>query len=313
MTEHRIRPREDWLDPNGPPWDHTINGKGEFYICPPFRGWDEINDVVIHYPGGDWPDMDINNDGRVDEIDTVVLLRAGHRMYLNDPGRGYSYGYGYKIGVGGDIWEIRGTDYSNAANKGDKAHGTYPPTWNLTTISIQIVVDEANPANEKQVAAVNWLLDYLAADAGKNLGLTYHRHGQATGCPGDGIVGQIEGGVIGFGKSAPVVVPPVVEPPVVVLPTPTTPTVPEDNMAKRTLFIPTDCDAQFLGWADDDGNALEVTWADKARADAHRSVGVVIRDQLSSGGFRNCVLLGPLPTGDTRKVWTEADFFRVVG
>lgn len=86
----------------------------------------------------------------------------------------------------------------------------------------------------------------------------------------------------------------------------------DDNMAKRTLFIPTDCDAQFLGWADDAGNAIELTWVTKAVADAHRGVGVVIRDQLSLGGFGNCVLLGPVPVGDTRHNWTGAEFFRVV-
>jgi hypothetical protein len=90
------------------------------------------------------------------------------------------------------------------------------------------------------------------------------------------------------------------------------PTPAEDNMAKRTLFIPTDCDAQFIGWADDAGNALEVWWVNKAVADAHRGVGVVVRDGLSLGGFRNCILLGPIPQGDTKHQWDGSEFFRVV-
>lgn len=101
--------------------------------------------------------------------------------------------------------------------------------------------------------------------------------------------------------------------PVVVEPPPTTTLPPpEDTDVRRTLFIPADCDAQFIGWADAGGNAIEITWVTKAVADAHRSVGVAIADQLSLGGFANCVLLGPLPVGDTRHTWTGAEFFRWV-
>lgn len=294
---HAIRPREDWLDP-ALPWDHTTNGKGEFYVCPPFRGWDDVDTVVIHYPGADWPDMDINNDGRVDELDTIALLRSGHRMYLMGADRGYSYGYGYKIGTGGDIWEIRGTDYANAANKGDAAHGTYPPTWNLTTISIQVVVDGAEPMNLVQMSALNWLLDYLTSQSGRTLGLTYHRHGQSTACPGDGIVAQIESGWIGFGKSQ-------------LAPEPN-PGGPVSGKAGTTLFIPIDCDAQFIGQTDDNGVATEVWWADGQRANAHLGAGARIDNSLSLGGFSNVVLLGPLPTNDPRHNWDGSEFFRVV-
>jgi hypothetical protein len=301
VVSHLIRPREDWLDP-ALPWDHVVNGKGKFYVCPPFRGWDEIDDVVIHYPGADWPDMDINNDGRIDELDTIALLRSGHRMYLMGADRGYSYGYGFKIGTGGDIWEIRGYDYANAANLGDAAHGTYPPPWNNSTISIQVVVDIGAAPTLVQIAATNWLLDDMAARAGKQLGLTYHRHGQYTSCPGDPLVSVIEAGWIGFGLSTPS------EPDV-----PTTPGGPvSESKAGTTLFIPTDCDAQFIGQTDERGVATEVWWADGRRANAHLGAGARIDDKLSLGGFNNVVLLGPLPTGDTRHNWDGSEFFRVV-
>lgn len=294
MAEHFIRPREGWLDPAGPPWDHTINGKGEFYVCPPFRGWGAIGTIVIHYPGADWADMDFNNDGTEDIDDTIYVLRQMHNSYLMGS-RGYSLGYGFAIGTGGDIHEVRGWEYANAANAGDSAHNTNPPTWNNSTISIQVIVDEQEPANHQQVASVNWLIDEIIRQRQAPMQLTYHGAGQSTGCPGGGIMSQITQGMIGIGKSQP-------------NPQPE----PEDNMAKRTLFIPTDCEAQFLGWADDGGNAVEIVWVTKEVADAHRSVGVVIRGQLTSGGFRNCVLLGPLPHGDTKKQWSESDFFRVV-
>ncbi len=222
MTAHRIRPREDWLDPKLP-WDHVVNGKGAFYVCPPFRGWPSIRDIVVHYPGADWADpewADINGDGRIDESDTVALLRAGHRMYLMGASRGYSYGYGFKIGVLGDIWEIRGWDYANAANLGDAAHGHVG--WNNWSISIQIVVDEANEANALQVSAVNWLIDELIRRKGADMNLTYHGAGQYTACCGAGIIGQIKARTIGKGLSG---APVVIDPP--------TPPTPEDVMSQH--------------------------------------------------------------------------------
>lgn len=188
-----IRPREEWLDP-AVPWDHTINGKGQYYICPPFRGWNSISEIVIHYPGSDWADMDLNNDGREDPNDTIALLRQGHKSYLMNASRGYSYGYGYKVGTSGDIWEIRGTDYTNAANAGDSAHNSVG--WNNWSISIQIVVDEANPANSIQLQAVNWLIEYLVGQKGKTLNLVWHGFRQYTACAGEGIINQIKTGAI---------------------------------------------------------------------------------------------------------------------
>lgn len=85
----------------------------------------------------------------------------------------------------------------------------------------------------------------------------------------------------------------------------------EDDMAMK-LLQPFDCDAQFLGMADRNGVCLEVVWADGPRADAHLAAGATIDNGLSFGGLTNCVLLGPLPTGDTRHEWTGAEFFRVV-
>lgn len=294
MTTHGIRSREGWLDPAGPPWEGFPNKDGLPYVCPPFRGWDVIDTIVIHYPGADWADMDFTNDGTIDLNDDIAQIRIQHRHYALN--RKYSLGYCYLIGQTGAIWESRGIRNANAANLGDAAHGTWPPPWNDRTVSIQLIVDVDQRANAAQVDAVNWLIDWLISQRGRAMTLTYHGAGQATACPGQ-VRYQIISGEIGIGKSAP--------------PQPPQP-VPEDNMAKRTLFIPTDADAQFIGWGDEGGNAIEIVWVTKEVADAHRSVGVVVRDQLSSGGFRNCVLLGPVPVGDTRKVWQRSDFFRVV-
>jgi hypothetical protein len=218
----QIRPRETWIA--DVPWDHTVNGKGEFYICPPFRGWPAITDAVVHYPGADWADMDFNNDGQIDVADTATVIAQMHRMYLMGT-RGYSLGYGFGVGQLGDVWEIRGWRNSNAANLGDKAHNHVG--WNNYSISVLVIVDDANAANPKQVDAVNWLLDDLASRKGGKLNLLWHGQGQATGCAGAGIIGQIQSGTIGFGKSAPVVI----EPPV-------PPTSEEDDMLAQLLRLP---------------------------------------------------------------------------
>lgn len=99
-------------------------------------------------------------------------------------------------------------------------------------------------------------------------------------------------------------------------PDPDPPVTPGGDL-KNALFIPTDCDAQFYGHADDNGNALWVEWTggdEKAQAAvrAWKAAGIEVFDALSLGGFINCTLLGPLPTGDTRHVWTGAEFRRVV-
>ena len=307
MTAHSIRPREDWLDPAGPPWEGFPGSNGAPYRCPPFRGWDAIDTIVFHYPGADWADMDFTNDGTIDLADDVAQIRLQHQHYAYS--RKYSLGYCFLIGQTGQIWESRGLRNANAANLGDKAHGTNPPPWNNRTVSIQLIVDVDQPANALQVAAANWLIDHLIALRGQTMNVTYHGAGQATACPGK-IRAQIEAGEIGPGLSTPN------EPAPSQTPHPF-PIFPEEptvaNAITYAIYQPTDCAAQFLGLPDEDGNTLFLVWVDKQRADAWKGVGVQVYDALSLGGFINCVLLGPLPTGDDRHAWTGTEFFRVIG
>jgi len=293
---HVIHPREEWIDPAGPPWDGFPAAGGGKYRCPPFPGWSKITDVVIHYPGADWADMDFDNDLDIDLDDDVEQIRAQHRMYVTSPTRGYSLGYCFLIGQTGGIWESRGWRNVNAANKGQASMGT--TGWNGYSISIQLIVDEANAATPAQVDSVNWLLDELVRVSGKQLRLRYHGQGQATSCCGAGIIAQIKAGTINFGKSQP-------------QPIPKPPPPGEDEMA-TTVFKPFDCAAQFVGQTDKNGVATTVWWCDKQRADAHIAAGAREDASLSLGGFQNVVLLGPLPTGDDKHQWTGAEFFRVV-
>lgn len=221
MTEHYIHPREEWLDPKMP-WEGFPGTNGQPYKCPPFRGWSAIKDLVIHYPGADWASMDFNRDGKIDLNDDITQIRSQHYFYANS--RKYSLGYCYLIGQTGEIWESRGTRNTNAANLGDGDHGTIG--WNNYSISIQLIVDEQNPATAAQVASVNWLLDELTRQKGSALNLRWHGWGQYTTCAGAGIINQIKTGVIGFGKST------TPQPPVP--PTPPTPPVPVPGTAADT-------------------------------------------------------------------------------
>jgi hypothetical protein len=293
---YAIHPREEWI--GSVPWDHTVNGNGKFYVCPSFRGWDAITDVVIHYPGADWADLDFNNDGLVDLDDTKFIIQKMHVAYLMGE-RGYSLGYGYAIGTLGDIWEIRGQRNTNAANLGDVAHGHVG--WNNYSISVLIIVDNQDAANAAQVAACNWLLDEFEKQKDNALlKLKYHGMGQSTSCAGTGIINQIKAGTIAFGKS---------QPPV---PQPKPPSQGDDDDMATTLFRPANCRAQFIGQTDKHGNTPTLVWVDGQRANAYLANGCLTDDRKDFSGFVNCVLLGPLPTGDDMHQWTGAEFFRVV-
>jgi len=102
---------------------------------------------------------------------------------------------------------------------------------------------------------------------------------------------------------------------------PPTPTPGGDDVQVRLLIL-TDSDAQFIAQTDDEGQALYVTWAgpgspsvDRAvaahRAEAARK-GYDFEQEGDIAGLFNCVRIGELPYGDSRHVWTEADFWKSV-
>jgi hypothetical protein len=100
---------------------------------------------------------------------------------------------------------------------------------------------------------------------------------------------------------------------IILNPPPTTPPGGDDGMAIK-VFQPVDCDAEFIGYCDILGNALQIEWIatakDQARRDAYLATGVVVvdRGERCPGGFVNCGLIGPIPTGDTKYTWSEGDF-----
>lgn len=90
---------------------------------------------------------------------------------------------------------------------------------------------------------------------------------------------------------------------------------PEEDEVTITVFQPSDCAAEFIAYTDANGWALQVEWIstadDQRRRDEYLhtpgSKVRVDRSPRTGGGFRNCGLIGPVPTGDSYN-WSDADF-----
>src|SRR5688500_4228360 len=171
----QIHRREEWVNP-AQPFTGVLDGNGEMYHAPAFLGWSRIDDLVIHYPGAT---------GAIG-TDPVAVLRTMHNDYLMN--RGYALGYGFAVDLAGEVWEVRGDTFTNAANLGDTAHGHVG--WNNRSISVLILVSRQDAANAAQVKTTNALIDELERRNGGPLNLMWHGLGQATPCAGAGIIDQ---------------------------------------------------------------------------------------------------------------------------
>lgn len=158
------RSRSDWEQQGFTVAEHTTSG-------PVRRGL--LTSVVLHYPGS-------NNDV---SSDTAQRLRNTQRYYAQ--ARGYSIGYNYVVDPAGVLWEARGLDFANAANKGA----------NLNTVSVQILVKGQDGATDAQVARVRKFVDDVRVWAGEKLQIVPHRSVSATQCPGEGIMSQLNSGM----------------------------------------------------------------------------------------------------------------------
>lgn len=177
-----IHDREEWQNPA-----HPVTG--------PKPSPDLVHHFVVHWPGAgpDWkPDTDV-----------AAHLRWAQDMYLLDPARGYSYGYGFVIGpnpidwdtdpIVTDIWEVRGFDIRIASNDGDI--GVYGqmanPNFNGRSISAQIMASEHHPATADQIEQCRYLVALTDEMYGETLTVIPHRESDATTCPGDLITAHI--------------------------------------------------------------------------------------------------------------------------
>jgi hypothetical protein len=196
-------PRQSWVSP-------ALPVAGPAFI--PTR----VDTVVIHYTAAD--DL-IDGDPGEHADDLPAYLRAIQRDYVTS--RGYSIGYNVAVDWLGGSWELRGSDFRCAANKGHNEH----------TFAILVLVDGNDMATPQAAAEIRRIVGELEALCRRELAIV--GHGQltnpnaATACPGSGLRAQIA-----LGEFSPRWSPPVVVPPPVEIPTP----VPTPEV-KRPMYV----------------------------------------------------------------------------
>ena len=159
-----------------------------------------IDNITWHYPGQpEGAKIDVSSPAAV-----MSQLRAEQASYHRrrdgtDTGKpppfdlGYDLGYNAMIDPSGDIWKVRWTDKSCAANGSTDA--------NRRSFAVQFMItsvgDDLLPA---QLASAQWLDGELRRKlvnipAGV-AGHTGHRNWFATACPGDVIFERVSGGAL---------------------------------------------------------------------------------------------------------------------
>lgn len=150
--------RSDWE-----PAKHPVDG-------PPFRSW-LVNTIAIHYTA----------DNRI-PADVPQYLANIQTAYLSR--RGYSIGYNVAIDQHGICWELRGTTYKCAANKG----------YNDMTFAVLMLVDGQNEANPAMIARIRQLVGDVRRICPDSK-IVGHRDIGSTACPGVGLYSQLVSGV----------------------------------------------------------------------------------------------------------------------
>lgn len=158
--------RNEWVLPSQP-------------VTGPASNWNKIDRIVVHYPGGTIKKP----------YNPITLLRGWQNQYLNKKPP-YSLGYNWAIDENGDVWEIRGYDIKCAANV----------EVNEVSVAIKFIVNNAEPANEAQLAACRELVQTIWDRKGVELPIVSHAS-QATNsthtpCPGAGIRKQMDEGLL---------------------------------------------------------------------------------------------------------------------
>ena len=170
-----IHPREHWQSSSQPV------SSGNKYIV------GNVHTAVCHWPGAasNWKPP-TSDDG------VANYLRSTQNDYVTN--RGYSLGYNFHISqtpYPGNVWEIRGFDFRNAANNGDK--GQYANiNWNDFTVSMQFAASESWPMTADQQLASRYLLQHFDDHHNETLDLKGHRDSDGTTCPGDYIYGRLD-------------------------------------------------------------------------------------------------------------------------
>lgn len=152
----------------------------------------DLEFITIHYNGAN-EDLDGDDDVYTD-ADTIDSLRDSQRQYVE--GRGYSLGYNSEIAPDGDEWEIRGYDFSSAANGCSAVNN---PSY---TIQVPTSTPESDPtaAQVEGVRAAVLRIRRAAAAAGNTNFLYINGHRDVrplcdglsgTSCPGEALYAMI--------------------------------------------------------------------------------------------------------------------------
>jgi hypothetical protein len=184
----------------------------------------------------------------------------------------YAYMYNCAVDLDGVLWQGRGLDFRNAANK----------ETNPTTFSIVLGVDGQNEANPKQIEAVRRAVAGVRAFCNKPLTIIGHRDVMPTSCPGEGIYAQVRNGTFEPQST----------------PTPPTPVQPQGGLVEMIVldYLPNTPNWVATLWS---GNTL--AWivdgnADKALRSAKVTRVTVTRDEFA-GIIRSATTVTTAPTG----------------
>lgn len=157
-----------WFDRSRATWEQPGWTVAEHTNSRPLN-WSDVDSIVLHYTAD-----------RKANPDTRQYLENMQKSYVTH--RGYSLGYSVAVDQTGVAWEIRGTDFTPAANKGHNYH----------TFVILCLVDWQDPCNTLMVDRVRGLVRWARQQANRQLNVIGHNDIAATSCPGTGISAQID-------------------------------------------------------------------------------------------------------------------------
>ena len=141
--------------------------------------WGQIDTIVGHYTAAlDLPDGDPGE--HADQLDD--FLRGINKHYL---AKGYSFAYNFIFDWLGGVWEGRGFDIKNAANKG----------WNTRSVSYLVLVDGQDGTTPEAAAAIRAMRAECNRRRGFALNLRNHSQVGSTRCWGDGLRAQQAAGL----------------------------------------------------------------------------------------------------------------------
>jgi len=173
-----VHGRSEWVEPANP-----VTG-------PAFEPG-RVKWIVLHYGGVDWSESRLR--------DPVRAWRDKQRDYSHR--RGYSIGYQWGVDRDGELWELRGFDFRNAAN------GTTWPGSPLTaefggvnpnhlTVSMHVLLPLSGAYTPEQLAGVRACVAMIWQRLGRKVPVVPHSDINRTSCPGDPLRTAISGGSV---------------------------------------------------------------------------------------------------------------------